>query len=215
MLFDNRYQAGELLARRLKKLKLSPKSALVVAIPRGGAVVGEAIAQSLGLPLTCVVIKKLGAPFNPELAIGATAAAGKPVLDRWLIADLDVGADYLKKELIKKKKEARSREKFLGVTLAKERIIGKVLVVVDDGLATGQTAKAAAKVIRAFGPKKLILAVPCASPVTMELVKEDYDEIVCLEISPDLFAVGQFYRDFRPVSDKEVKSILTSGKLTN
>lgn len=215
MIFKNRYQAGLLLAEKLQPFKLLPKKSIIASIPRGGVVVGQAISETFSIAQIAIVIKKLGAPANPELAIGATASFGKPVLDRWLIGDLNISNDYLNLEIIKKRKEAKSREKFLGQSATISKYKNKTVIVVDDGLATGSTAKAAAKVIRAFNPKKLILAVPCAAPATLELVKEDYDEIVCLEVSADLFAVGQFYRDFRPVSDDEVKSILTSGKLTN
>ena len=211
MIFKNRYQAGILLAEKLQPFKLSPKKSIIASIPRGGVVVGQAISAMLSIAQIAIVIKKLGAPFNPELAIGATASFGKPVLDRWLIGDLGISNDYLNLEIIKKRKEAKSREKFLGQSATISKYKNKTVIVVDDGLATGQTAKAAAKVIRAFNPQKLILAVPCASPSTLELVKEDYDEIVCLEVSADLFAVGQFYRDFRPISDEEVKTILSAS----
>ncbi len=211
MIFENRYQAGILLAEKLQSKKLSPKNSTIASIPRGGVVVGEAIAKTLSIPHVAMVIKKLGAPANPELAVGATASFGKSILDRWLIADLSIPKDYLKREILKKRKEAKSRERLLGTSATYEKYKNKIVVVVDDGLATGQTAKAAAKIIRAFGPKNLILAVPCAAPVTLESIKDDYDEIICLEVSQDLFAVGQFYRDFRPVTDSEVKLILTSS----
>ena len=207
MIFNNRYQAGELLAKKLSKFQLSPQNSVIAAIPRGGVVVAQAIFNILKIPLYAVIIKKLGAPLNPELAIGATASYGKPVLDRWLIADLKVTADYLKKEILKKKKEARKREIYLR-QISSNKFKGKTVIVVDDGLATGQTAKAAAKIIKADMPSKLILAIPCAAPTTIDYVKTDFDEVVCLDVDPNLMAVGQFYRDFRPVTDEEVKNIL-------
>lgn len=210
MIFENREHAGQILSQELAKLKLDPQKSIIAAVPRGGVVVGKVIAERLAIPLTAIVIKKLGAPANPELAIGATASHGVAVLDHWLIGDLGVSGDYLKREIRKKRREAQAREKFLGVKLSEDLFRDKDLVVVDDGLATGQTARAAAKTIRRFGPKRLILAVPCASPSTIEQVKEDYDEVICLETSPDLFAVGQFYRNFSPVEDREVKEILNS-----
>ena len=215
MIFESRRQAGELLAKRLSKLKLSPIKTLIVGIPRGGVVVAQAVAASLSLPLGVIVIKKLGAPLNVELAIGATAAHGEPVLDRWFIGDLHVSSLYLKKELLKKRKEARAREKLLGVENFEGRFRGKTVVVVDDGLATGQTARAAAKILKQFGAGALILAVPCAAPSTLEQVSQDYDKVICLEASEDFAAVGQFYRDFRPVSDGEVKAILEEQLTTD
>jgi putative phosphoribosyl transferase len=215
MIFEDRYQAGELLAKKLRKLKLSPKKTVIAAIPRGGVVVAEAISAILSIPIICIVIKKLGAPYNPELAIGATASYGTPVVDRWLLADLGVSQDYLKKEIIKKKKEARAREKFLGQSFSNFQFEGKNVIVVDDGLATGQTSKAAAKIIRSFKPAKLILAVPCASPQAIELVKDDYDNVICVNIDENLMAVGQFFKDFRPIEDKEVKEILNQQLTIN
>ena len=208
MIFEDRTDAGQLLAKELSKLKLDPKNSLIAAIPRGGVVVGRVIAEELGLKLTAIVIKKLGAPGNPELAVGATASFGKAVVDRWLIRDLGVSRKYLKKEIFNKKKEANVREKFLGIEPVASDYEGKNVVVVDDGIATGQTAKAAALIIRNFGAAKLILAVGCASPIALGQLKNNYDEIICPIISEELFAVGQFYRDFRPVEDEEVKEIL-------
>lgn len=208
MIFADRYQAGELLAKRLSRHKLSFKKTVVAAVPRGGVVVGIAISKRLRVPVRTIVIKKIGAPNNAELAIGATASFGKPVLDHWLIADLDVSADYIKKEVLNKKKEAKTREKLLNIKILPEDFRDKIVIVVDDGLATGQTAKAAAKIIRSFRPKQLILAVPCASPSAVNLIRDDYDNVICLNISPDFMAVGQFYRDFAPVGDLKVKELL-------
>lgn len=170
--------------------------------------VGLEVADLLNVAIFPLVIKKIGAPQNPELAIGACASFGKPVWDRWLIADLNISADYLKKELLNKKREALAREKFLNVKISPAKFKDKQVIVVDDGLATGQTVIAASKIIRAFEPKELILAVPCGSPSVIEKVEADYDKVICIFQSADYWAVGQFYRDFRPVSDDEVKEML-------
>lgn len=208
MIFQDRYAAGEMLAKKISALKLNPKNTVVAAIPRGGVVVGKAISQSLKFPLTAIVVKKIPAPQNPELAIGAVGAAGKPSLDLWLIRDLKIERVYLKAQIAKKREEAQLREKYLGIS--KQNFTNKNVIVVDDGLATGQSAKAAARIIRSTSPKSLILAVPCASPTTIETVKEDFDEIVVVAESEDFWAVGQFYEDFRPVTDEEVKEILNN-----
>jgi len=209
MIFEDRFHAGELLSKKLSKLKLKKNQSIVVAIPRGGVVVGAVIAQRLGIDVVPLVIKKLSAPFNSELAIGATVSFGKPVLDRWLIEELKVSSDYLRKEIVKKKKEARRRENYLKLSFSPNEFTGKTVIVVDDGMATGQTVKAAAKILRGLGVKELILGVPCASPQALDLVKADFGKIVCLESSPNFMAVGQFYRDFRPVDDLEVKQLLS------
>lgn len=211
MIFANRQHAGEVLAKRLLKFKFDLKKSVIAAIPRGGIIVGQEIARLLKIPLFPLVIKKLGAPNNSELAIGATVSFGKPVLDHWLIAKLGVSSDYVKKESLKKKREARAREIFLGVKLEPEVFANKAVIVVDDGLATGQTAKMAAKVLKQFGATRLILAVGCAPTSVAGEMKKDYREVVCPATSEDFMAVGQFYRDFRPVEDEKVKQLLAVG----
>lgn len=211
MVFENREHAGELLADEISKLKLDFGDVVVAAIPRGGIVVGAAIAVRLSVPFEALVVKKLGAPTNPELAIGAVGSHGSPVLDRWLISELSVPGDWLKREIRTKKREAAVREKFLGVEFGEEKFKGKTVVVVDDGLATGQTAKAAAKILRQCHVGRLILAVPCANPSTIEILGDDFDRIICLVRDPNLEAVGQYYRDFRPVEDEEAKKLLATG----
>ena len=209
MIFKDRKHAGILLARRLLKFKLNFKNTIVAAIPRGGVAVGLEVADLLNAAIFPLVIKKIGAPQNPELAIGACASFGKPVWDRWLIADLNISADYLKKELLNKKREALAREKFLNVRISPAKFKDKQVIIVDDGLATGQTVIAASKIIRGFGPKELILAVPCGSPSVIEKVSKDYDKVICVFQTADYWAVGQFYRDFQPVTDEEVKEMLS------
>lgn len=211
MIFNDRKHAGKILAQRLLRLKLNLKNTTVAAIPRGGVAVAVEVADSLGVPIYPLVIKKIGAPQNPELAIGACASFGKSVFDRWLIADLNISADYLKKEQLNKKREALAREKFLNVKISPAKFKDKQVIVVDDGLATGQTVIAASKIIRAFGPKELILAVPCGSPSVIEKVKRDYDKVICATQSADYWAVGQFYKDFAPVSDEEVRQLLATS----
>src|SRR3989338_3031092 len=162
MIFNDRFHAGKILAQRLLKLKLNLKNTTV--------------ADTLGVAVYPLVIKKIGAPKNPELAIGACASWGKPVWDRWLIADLKISADYLKKELLNKKREAQAREKFLDVKISPAKFKGKIVIVVDDGLATGQTVIVASKIIRTFGPKELILSVPCGSPAVLEKKERSEEE---------------------------------------
>ena len=211
MIFNDRQHAGKLLAQRLLKLKLNRKNIIVAAIPRGGVAVAVEVAESLGVAVYPLVIKKIGAPANSELAIGACASWGKPVWDRWLIADLKIPTDYLKKELLNKRREAQAREKFLDVKISPAKFKGKIVIVVDDGLATGQTAVAASKIIKTFQPKELILAIPCGSPAVIEKVEADYDKVICTEQSADYWAVGQFYKDFAPVSDEEVRQLLAAS----
>lgn len=209
MVYENREDAGFELANELKKLKLFPKKTIVVGIARGGVVVARVIADILKLPFVALVVKKIGAPYNPELAIGAVGSAGKPVLDKELIQELGIGADYVKNQVWKMRQEAKAREKFLGIKIKKSDIGKKVVIVADDGLATGQSAKAASLILKSLGAKKLILAVPVSAYSTLEFLTKYWDKIICPTKVTDFMAVGQFYRDFRSVADEEVKKLLT------
>jgi putative phosphoribosyl transferase len=212
MIFKNRSDAGLMLARSLANYKFDSQKTIIVGIPRGGIVTAFEVSKFLKIPLETVVIKKLGAPGNSELAIGATASFGLPILDRWLIADLGVSAGYLKKEIIRKRREAKSLERDLGITFDENRFKGKVVVLVDDGLATGQTVKAAGKLLKEMGVAKIILAVPCASEEVIEQVRDNFDDVLSLETRSDFSAVGQFYKDFDQVSTGDVKELLERGK---
>jgi len=208
MVFENRTQAGQLLAKRLASFKFDPKKTVVFGIPRGGVPVAYEASKFLKIPLEVIVVKKLGAPGNPELAIGATGSHGEPVLDRWLIADLGVTAQYIKKEVLKKKKEAKSLERILGIEFGKAKYGGKTAILVDDGLATGQTVKAAGKILKELGTDRIILAVPCGFDDILLQIKDNFDDVVFLVSEKYGGAVGQFYRDFGQVSTEQVKEIL-------
>lgn len=203
--FKDRQEGGRLLARRLAELGIV--SDLVVAIPRGGVVTGEIVAKSLGWPLEVIVTKKLGAPGEAELAIGAIAEEGKAVLDTGLTDRLGVKGRYL--EIEKKRVREKIRvyvEKFRqGRRLV---VANKTVVVVDDGVATGATMEAAVRWLREQGAAQVIVATPVCSVEADERLSQIADQIVCLEVSEMFGAVGQFYEDFPQVTDEEVMSIL-------
>lgn len=212
MSYANRRECGKLLTKHLQKLKLDSKNSVICPIPRGGVAVAEPIYEKLKIPVALLVIKKIGAQGREELAIGAITAFFKPILDYSLIRELGIPKSYIKDQVAKKKKEAVAAEKKFGVSVADLSFKGKNVIVVDDGLATGQTAKLAAKIIRNFGPRQLILAVGCAAETTVSELSKVYDEIICLVTPPDFYAVGQCFRDFSPVSDQEVLAILAKVK---
>lgn len=215
MIYEDRFEAGTVLAEALKKGKPNRRDLIIAAIARGGIVLGKIISQKIGVPLYPLVIKKIGAPQNPELAIGAIAPFGKPVLDEWLIRDLDISRDYLKKEIIKKRKEAQKREKFLISPIEESALAGKTVIVVDDGVATGASARAAARLLKSLHCKKLILAVGCASTSAYQALSESYDKIICPIIDDQFQAVGQYYRNFSEIDDEEVKAILVQSAKFN
>lgn len=195
-IFKDRESAGQLLAKRLK----GTKADLVLGIPRGGVVVAEEIAKELKLPLDIVVVRKIGAPWQSELALGALDPDGEIIWEGNLREDLN---ETVKSEL----KELKRREDLYRNGRKKIEVQEKTIILVDDGVATGSTVSAAIKYLKRHGAK-IILAVPVASKDSLEKIKVEADEIVVLE-TPEYFeAVGQFYSEFLSVSDEEVISLL-------
>lgn len=206
-LFLNRQEAGHQLGQRLKQLGFT-HNCLVLAVPRGGVVVGKAVADILGAKLDVICSRKLRAPFNPELAIGAVGQDGQVVIDQDLVAGLGVSSSYMKKEIERQRKEAKRREDFFRQGREFPKIKGRIVILVDDGIATGSTVLAAAKIIKSQKPKKLVLAVPVAPAQTVGDLKKNFDQLVILETPTEFGAVGRFYQHFPQVEDWEVKKIL-------
>ena len=204
MRFESRKGAGRLLADRLKKYG---KDCLVLAIPRGGVVIGAEIARALSCALDVIIIRKLGAPGNPELAIGATTSRGGKVLDQKLIDKLQATSEYVNSELEKQILEAKRRES-LYTKEKKLDLLGKTVILVDDGIATGATVEAAIHAVREEAPTKVILAIPVAPSQTVERLRIQVDELVVLSTPEQFWAIGEFYDDFPQVSDEEVLKIL-------
>lgn len=206
-MFKNRAEAGKLLTARLRD-ELE-KEAIVLGIPRGGIIVGKEIAQSLSLPLDCLVIKKIPAPQN-EATIGAVGEDGVVVWDEALCRRLEVPVDY-QQEIVKSKlSEFERKEGDFRQGKPAPEIASKVVVLVDDGIATGATIKAAIKVIRSFQPKELIVAVPVISMDELPEMKELADKLIYLESPEMFFSVDQFYEDFRQPTDKEIREMLSN-----
>lgn len=205
-MFKNREEAGRLLAEKLFPLK--GKDLIVLGIPRGGVVLGKVIADCLGCPLDVVVVKKLGAPYNPELAIGAISLGGVVYWDENLCKSVGVGEEYKNEELRIKNYELVEREKYLRSDRGQLDLEGKIVILTDDGVATGATTIAAVRATRKMRPSKIILAVPVIAADTIEKIKVEVDELIYLEAPIDFYAVGQFYGEFGQVEDEEVKEIL-------
>jgi len=206
--FSNREAAGRALARRLERY--SGPNTLVLALPRGGLPVGREVAAALHAPLDILVVRKLGAPGQPELGIGAVVDGDHPqaIFNQEIVEELDVSDQYIQSEIERQLQEIKRREEAYRDGRRKIPVQGKTVIVVDDGIATGATVRAALRGVRRQKPGRLILAVPVAPPETIDALRGEADEVVCLETPEDFFAVGQFYRDFHQVSDEEVKSIL-------
>lgn len=208
MPFYDRTDAGRRLAAELQKFK--GEDVVVFALPRGGAPVAEPIANSLNAPLDLVLVRKIGVPFQPELAMGAVADGGNPVVVRNddVIAMVGVSEQEFQEVCARELDEIERRRRLYLGSRARPEAKGRVAIVVDDGIATGATTRAALRAVRARGPKKLVLAVPVAPPDTLDSLEPEVDEIVCVEMHRAFGAIGFFYRDFRQISDDEVIEIL-------
>jgi len=213
-LFRDRRDAGRALAARLERYRGS--DTLVLGLPRGGVVVAAEVARRLGAELDVVVARKLGAPISPEVAIGAVTASGERVLNEDLIRELDVSEAYLSGVTAVEQREARRREAWLRGNRPPPRIAGRTVIVVDDGLATGATMRAALRSVRKQSPAHLVVAVPVGSREACEALRAEADEVVCLYTPASFNAVGSYSLKFDQTSDEEVRRLLqafTPGKI--
>jgi len=211
--FANRVEAGKRLTSELKNL--TEKNAIVLAIPRGGVVVGYEIAKALNLPLDVIIPRKIGAPDNPELAIGAMTEDGTIILDKDLVSYLGVSQDYIGAASEQQKNEIERRLKLYRGNEPYPNLRGKDVIIVDDGIATGSTMKAALASVRNKGARTVIVAVPVGPPSTIEELKKQADKVVC-PYTPEYFqAIGQFYADFEQTTDEEVIQLLKKNKHKN
>ena len=205
MLFKNRQDAGRQLAAELQSLKIN--DGLIIGLPRGGVVVADEIARTLGLPLDIIIPRKIGAPFNPELAIGALVE-DTVLLNDALIDELGIDALYIQSEIAKEKKEAARRLALFRHGKSSPAFKGRTIIVADDGIATGATMRASLQYLKSKGAGRLIAAVPVAPPETVKQLQKDGFEVICLYTPVSFAAVGQFYEEFPQTQDSEVIKIL-------
>ncbi len=204
--FEDRADAGQQLAEALAKRDLDAD--VVLAIPRGGLPLGRAVADALGVPLDIVVASKIGAPHNPEFAIGAVASDGSAWVDQETIDRLGVDEAYVDREREREAEKARTKaDRYRGDREFLD-LAGKTVVIVDDGVATGSTAIAAVRLVREQGAERVVLAVPVGPPDTVRELETEADDVVCVETPPHFGAVGQFYNRFDQVSDEEAMAYL-------
>jgi predicted phosphoribosyltransferase len=207
VIYSDRREAGRALGEALGERP----SALILGIPRGGVIVAVEVARATGGTLDVVVPRKLGAPRNPELGIGAVAADGTAVLDERLVATLGVSEDYIRQEVARQVAEIHRRVDAYRAGRAPLEVSGRDCVVVDDGVATGGTAEVALRSLAKQGAARVVLAVPLAPEESLERLAACCDEVVCLETPAPFAAVGQWYRSFPQVSDDEVVEALNAG----
>jgi len=204
MVFADRRDAGRRLAAALVHLR--GQRLFVLAVPRGGVVVGREVADALQAPLSVIVPRKLRAPYNPEFAIGAVAEGGAAFVDEELART--VGAGYLAQEIAAQRAEIARRVEVYRSGKPLPVLAGTCAIVVDDGIATGATLIAALRATRALGPARLVAAVPVAPPDGVARLAKEADEVVCLQVAGEFHAVGQFYGDFTQVDDTTVLAVL-------
>jgi putative phosphoribosyl transferase len=207
MLFRDRRDAGRLLAAHLSPLKDDP-NVIVLGIPRGGVVVAAEVARALNAPLDIFIAHKIGAPFNPELAIGALTSNGDVLLDEDLIDELRLHHDEIRREVESQRGEIARRLALFRKERPPLEVAGKTVVLVDDGVATGSTVLAALRALRKQSPGRLILAIPVGPAETVARLARECDEMVVLATPEPFWAVGRFYLSFDQTEDVQVVDLL-------
>lgn len=208
MIFRNRSDAGQRLAREL--LRFRDEAPVVLALPRGGVPVAFEIALRLEAPLDLILVRKVGSPFQPELAVGAVVDGEKMelVINEDIAAALGLSRARIREAATRELAEIERRRKLYLGERERVPVAGRTALVVDDGIATGATMRVALRAVRGRGPRRLVLAVPVAPPDTVAALRPEVDEVVCLATPRPFGAVGAFYEDFRQVSDEEVRALL-------
>ncbi|MGI0038093.1 MAG: phosphoribosyltransferase [Nitrososphaera sp.] len=212
MKFRDRAHAGRELAERLVA-QGAGADAIVLGIPRGGVILADIVASRLGADFDIVIPRKLGAPENDELAIGAVMQDGTSYLNKYLVNALRISEEYLEKEKTRQISEIVRRSAAYRKQDLAYRIAGKKAIVVDDGIATGATVIASARWVRKQNPGKLTIAVPVAPTQSVEVLEEEADSVMAVHKSREFNAVGQFYEQFDPVTDEQVQSIMRTRGL--
>jgi len=205
--FPDRAEAGRALGRLLAGLAPRP-GRLVLALPRGGVPVGFEVARALDAPLDAFVVRKLGVPGHEEYAFGAIAAGGVRVLNEEVVRMLGLDDEVVARVTRAEELELERRERAYRPGLAAPDVRGRVVVLVDDGLATGASMSAAVKALRVRGPERIVVAVPVGAAGTCSMLRRSTDQVVCAMTPEPFGSVGQWYQDFRPTSDAEVRALL-------
>ncbi|HET7184547.1 MAG TPA: phosphoribosyltransferase [Terriglobales bacterium] len=206
-MFRDRYDAGEMLAERLREFA-GRRDVIVLALPRGGVPVGYVVARELGVPLDVFVVRKLGTPGQPELAMGAIASGGVRVLNREVVDALGIPEASIEEVSRREEEELQRRERQYRGDRPSLDVSGKTGILVDDGLATGSSMRAAAAALRQAGAARIVIAVPVASRATCDQLREEGNDVVCATTPEPFFAVGQWYKDFAQTTDEEVRELL-------
>jgi putative phosphoribosyl transferase len=211
MIFKDRYDAGRKLVPRLVAYK-GQKETIVIGLARGGVVTAFEVAEGLELPLGVLVVRKIGAPDNEELALGAITEMGEGIFNEDLIDALGASREYINQTIEREKKVAAQRSALYRGKKPAPTYTGKTVILVDDGIATGATMFASIKAMRKAGAKKIIVAIPVAAPDSLRRLEKEADEAICLSAPAHFFAVGAFYEQFGQTRDEEIIQLLAKAK---
>lgn len=209
--FHDRADAGRKLAALLQHLK--GKDPVVLALPRGGVAIGREVASGLGAPLDIVLVRKIGVPWQPELALGAVSDGAEPqiFIDERLQQALAIPEDFVREEMARQLAELERRRRLYCADRPPVEVAGRTAIVVDDGIATGATMRVALRAVRRRQPSHLVLAAPVAAPETLAALAAEADETVCVATPAGLGAIGYYYDDFHQMSDAEVTRLLADA----
>ncbi len=211
MIFQDRKQGGEMLAGQLADYA-GRKDVVVLAIPRGGVPVGAEVARALGVPLDIFIVRKLGVPGQEELAFGAISSGGVRVLDEDIARMAGVTTEEIESVTEREKKELERRERVYRGERAAREVKGKTVLLVDDGIATGSSMRAGIAALRRREPARIVVATPVAPASTCRRLRKEADEIVCVQMPETFHAIGEFYANFLPTGDEEVRALLEEVK---
>ena len=211
MIFSNRQEAGRVLAERLEKYA-NREEVIVLGVPRGGVPVAFEVARALDAPLDIFVLRKLGVPGHEELAFGAIGSGGVRVLNTDVLNKLGVSEVEIAAATKEETKELERRERLYRGSRPPLHVEGSTVILVDDGIATGASLRAAIQAIRKLKPAALVVATPVAPRTTLQSMRHEVDDLVCAEVPDPFYGVGQFYEDFSQVSDEEVIQLLQRAR---
>lgn len=209
--FRDRAEAGQLLAARVLELA-GQDDVVILALPRGGVPVGFEVANALGVAFDVFVVRKLGVPGHEELAMGAIATGGIRLLNDDVVASLGIPGEVIDEVAGREQTELDRRELLYRGTRPRPSLVNKTVILVDDGLATGSTMRAAVAAVRDQMPKRIVVAVPVGAASTCNELRREADEVICLRSPHPFVAVGVWYRDFMPTSDDEVQALLSGTR---
>jgi len=212
--FKNRTQAGKELARRLSKYA-HREDVVVLGLARGGLTVAFEVAQALDAPLDVFIVRKLGVPGHRELAMGAIASGGVRVLNQSVINSLNIPGDQIENVAAQEQRELERREREYRGEAERLDVTGKTAILVDDGLATGASMRAAVQALRQRHPERIVVAVPAAAPSVCREFEAQVDEVICLITPEPFFGVGAWYEDFSQTTDREVRRLLEAARSTS